>query len=148
MKHSIAVLCGDLKATFGTGLVCTAVQQGKTMHCELWLWPYACVTGACVSPISVAHGPALEGRLLRLRKVQIKGTERLAVLRANVIALALGRRHALPSTHASYLQSNTLGAVVIGPRLRVQHGRVVVASCGVIGKPWRRQGGGRTKEKE
>ena len=37
MKYSIAVLCGDLKATFVTGLVCAAVQQGKTMYCELWL---------------------------------------------------------------------------------------------------------------
>ena len=27
MKHSIAALRGDLKATFGTGLVCAAVQQ-------------------------------------------------------------------------------------------------------------------------
>ena len=37
MKHLIAILCGDLKATFGTSLVCAAVQQGKTMYCELWL---------------------------------------------------------------------------------------------------------------
>ena len=37
MEHSIAGLCGDRKATFGTDLVCAAVQQGKTMHCELWL---------------------------------------------------------------------------------------------------------------
>ena len=41
MEHSIAVLCGDLEATFGTGLLCAAVQQGKTMCNELWLWPYA-----------------------------------------------------------------------------------------------------------
>ena len=35
MKYSIAVLCGDPKATFGTGLVCIAVQQGKqcTVSC-------------------------------------------------------------------------------------------------------------------
>ena len=31
-KHSIAALRGDLKATFGTGLVCAALQQGKTMN--------------------------------------------------------------------------------------------------------------------
>ena len=35
MEHLIAVLYGDLKATFGTDLVCAAVQQGKTMYCEL-----------------------------------------------------------------------------------------------------------------
>ena len=29
MKHSMAAFCGDLKTTFGTGLVCAAVQQGK-----------------------------------------------------------------------------------------------------------------------
>ena len=37
MEHSIAVLCGDLKATLGADVVCVAVQQGKTMYCELWL---------------------------------------------------------------------------------------------------------------
>ena len=37
MDHLIAVLCGDLKATFGTDLVCAAVQHGKTMYCESWL---------------------------------------------------------------------------------------------------------------
>ena len=31
MKHSIAVSCGELKATFGTDLVCAAVQQVKTV---------------------------------------------------------------------------------------------------------------------
>ena len=35
LEHSIAVLCSDLKATFGTDLVCATVQQGKTMYCEL-----------------------------------------------------------------------------------------------------------------
>ena len=57
MKHSRAVLCGELKATFGTDLVCAAVRQVKTMYCELWLWPYACVTGVCASSVSVARGP-------------------------------------------------------------------------------------------
>ena len=33
----MAVLCGDVKATFGADLACAAVQQGKTMYCELWL---------------------------------------------------------------------------------------------------------------
>ena len=33
VKDSMAVLCGDLKATFDTGLVCVAVQQGKAMYC-------------------------------------------------------------------------------------------------------------------
>ena len=28
----MAAPCGGLKATLGTGLVCAAVQQGKTMH--------------------------------------------------------------------------------------------------------------------
>ena len=36
-KHSMAVLPGDLKATFGTDPVCAAVQRGKTMYCESWL---------------------------------------------------------------------------------------------------------------
>ena len=31
-KYSIATWCGELKAPFGTGLVCAAVQHGKTMH--------------------------------------------------------------------------------------------------------------------
>ena len=35
MKHLIAALRSDLKATFGTGLVCAAVQQGKTID---WKW--------------------------------------------------------------------------------------------------------------
>ena len=37
MPRSMAVLCGGLKATFGTDLVCAAVQHVKTMYCGLWL---------------------------------------------------------------------------------------------------------------
>ena len=33
-KHSIAVVYGELKATFGTHLVWAAVQQVKTMYCD------------------------------------------------------------------------------------------------------------------
>ena len=33
----LLILCGDLKATFGTDLVCAIVQQCKTMYCEWWL---------------------------------------------------------------------------------------------------------------
>ena len=35
--HETAVLCGELKATFGPDLVCAEVQQVKTMYCESWL---------------------------------------------------------------------------------------------------------------
>ena len=34
-KHSIVVLCGGVKATFGADLVCVAVWQGETMYYEL-----------------------------------------------------------------------------------------------------------------
>ena len=34
-KHLIAVLCGDVKATFGADLVHAAVRQGETMYCDL-----------------------------------------------------------------------------------------------------------------
>ena len=34
-KHSIAIVCGDGKATFGADLVCVAVRQGDTMYCDL-----------------------------------------------------------------------------------------------------------------
>ena len=37
MEYLIAVLCGNLMATFGADVVCVAVPQGKTMCCELWL---------------------------------------------------------------------------------------------------------------
>ena len=30
----MATSCGELKATFGSGLVCAAVQRGKAMHRE------------------------------------------------------------------------------------------------------------------
>ena len=32
MQHSIALLYGELKATFGTDVVCAVMQQVKTMH--------------------------------------------------------------------------------------------------------------------
>ena len=33
----MAVVYGELKATFGTDLVCAAVRQVKTMNCDSWL---------------------------------------------------------------------------------------------------------------
>ena len=41
----------------GPNLGCAAEQRGNTMFCELWQWPYACVTGVHASSVSVAHGP-------------------------------------------------------------------------------------------
>ena len=37
MEHSIAILCGDLRPTFGTDLVCAELEQVKTIYCESWL---------------------------------------------------------------------------------------------------------------
>ena len=34
-KHWIAVVCGDVKETFGVDLVRAAVRQGETMYCAL-----------------------------------------------------------------------------------------------------------------
>ena len=34
-KHSMAVLCGDVKATFGADLVRAEVRQGETIYFDL-----------------------------------------------------------------------------------------------------------------
>ena len=60
-KHLIGTSCGELKATFGTGLVCNVVQQGKQCNLRIVAMTIACDTDVYASCVSVAVWPPPRG---------------------------------------------------------------------------------------